>query len=78
VDVSDEVVKDVPVPRDVPPDEAVYQLIVAYGFEDDAPNTTVPVPHRVPGVVLVIVGGVQAAISEEVFVLPDDSEITGS
>jgi hypothetical protein len=48
------VVKEVPVPSDAPPVEAVYQSIVP--AEAVAPNTTVPVPHREPGVVPVIVG----------------------
>jgi hypothetical protein len=48
------VVKEVPVPSDTPPVEAAYQLIVP--AEAVAPNTTVPVPHREPGVVPVIVG----------------------
>jgi hypothetical protein len=48
------VVKLVPVPRDVPPVEAAYQLIVPALAV--APNTTVPVPHLEAGVVPVIVG----------------------
>lgn len=50
------VVKLVPVPKLDPPVEAVYQLIVP--AEAVAPNTTVPVPHRLLGVVPVIVGTV--------------------
>lgn len=48
------VVKEVPVPNEEPPDTAAYQLIVP----DDAvaPNVTVPVPQRDPGVVPVMVG----------------------
>jgi hypothetical protein len=42
------VVKEVPVPKDVPPVAAVYQFIVP---EDAvAPNVTMPVPHLLPGV----------------------------
>jgi hypothetical protein len=48
------VVKEVPVPSDAPPVEAAYQSIVP--AEAAAPNTTVPIPHREPGVVPVIVG----------------------
>jgi hypothetical protein len=50
----DGVVKDVPVPREDPPDDAAYQLIVP---EDAAaPRVTDPVPQRDAGVVPVIVG----------------------
>ena len=48
------VVNVVPVPRLVPPVAAAYQLIVPADAE--APNVTVPVPQRLPGVVAVIVG----------------------
>jgi len=48
------VVNDVPVPNDVPPEEAVYQLMVP--AEAVAPKVMVPVPHRLLGVVPVIVG----------------------
>jgi hypothetical protein len=48
------VVKLVPVPRDVPPVEVAYQLIVPALAV--APRLTVPVPHLEPGVVSVIVG----------------------
>jgi hypothetical protein len=50
----DGVVKDVPVPREDPPDDAAYQLIVP--AEADAPRVTVPVPQRDAGVVPVMVG----------------------
>ena len=50
------VVKDVPVPSDIPPVDAAYQLIVPELAV--APRVTVPVPHREPGVVPVIVGPV--------------------
>ncbi len=48
------VVKLVPVPSDVPPVEAAYQLMVPALAV--APKITVPVPHLDPGVVPVIVG----------------------
>jgi len=48
------VVKLVPVPSEVPPVEAAYQLIVPALAV--APSITVPVPHLDPGVVPVIVG----------------------
>jgi hypothetical protein len=60
----DGVVKDVPVPREDPPDDAAYQLIVP--AEVVAPKITVPVPQRVPGVVPVIVGIVLTVAVTEV------------
>ena len=48
-------VYEVPVPREEPPVEAAYQLIMPE--LDVAPSVTVPVPHRLPGVVDVIDGG---------------------
>ncbi len=48
------VVKVVPVPNDDPPEEAAYQLMVP--SEAVAPKVTVPVPHRLFGVVPVMVG----------------------
>jgi len=50
----DGVVNDVPVPSDTPPDDAAYQLIIP--ADAVAPNVTVPVPQRDPGVVPVMVG----------------------
>jgi hypothetical protein len=50
----DDVVNDVPVPNEDPPDDAAYQLIIP--AEAVAPRVTVPVPQTDPGVVLVIVG----------------------
>lgn len=47
-------VNDVPVPREVPPVKAAYQLIVP--DEAVAPKVTVPVPQRDPGVDPVMVG----------------------
>ena len=49
------VVNEVPVPREEPPVEATYQLIIPELAM--APNVTVPVPHRLPGVVVVMDGG---------------------
>jgi len=48
------VVKLTPVPRDAPPVEAAYQLIVP--AEAVAPRVTVPVPQFELGVVPVMVG----------------------
>ena len=50
----DGVVKGVPENNDEPPVEAAYQLIVP--ADAVAPNDTVPVPQREPGVVPVMVG----------------------
>ena len=52
----DNVVKEVPVPNEEPPVDAAYQLIVP--ADAVAPNVTVPVPQREPGVVPVMVGAV--------------------
>ena len=52
----DNVVKEVPVPNEEPPVDATYQLIVP--ADAVAPNVTVPVPQREPGVVPVMVGAV--------------------
>ena len=48
--------KDIPVPRLVPPVAAAYQFIVP--AEAVAPRVTVPVPQLLPGVVPVIEGTV--------------------
>ena len=48
------VVKLMPVPSELPPVAAAYQLMVP--AEEVAPNVTVPVPHVAPGVVPVMVG----------------------
>jgi hypothetical protein len=48
------VVNDVPVPKDEPPVDAAYQLIVPALAV--APKVTVPAPHLEFGVVPVIVG----------------------
>ena len=45
---------DAPVPNDVPPVAALYQLIVPALAV--APNTTVPFPQRLAGVLAVMVG----------------------
>lgn len=52
------VVKLVPVPKELPPDEAAYQLIVP--AEAVAPKFTLPASHREAGVVAVMVGVVLA------------------
>lgn len=50
------VVNEIPVPNEVPPVEAEYQLITP---EDAvAPKVTVPAPQRTPGVVPVMVATV--------------------
>ena len=49
------VVNEMPVPREDPPVEAAYQLIMPELAV--APKVTVPVPQRLPGVVDVIDGG---------------------
>ena len=48
------VVKEVPVPKDEPPEAAAYQLMVP--AEAVAPKVTVPAPQRDAGVVPVMVG----------------------
>ena len=48
------VTNEVPVPREVPPVEAAYQFNVPAPVV--APRVIVPVPHRLAGVVPVIVG----------------------
>ena len=53
------VVKVFPVPSDVPPVETEYQLMVP--AEAVAPNATVPVPQREPGVAPVMAGGIHPA-----------------
>jgi hypothetical protein len=47
------VVNVLPEASEAPPVEALNQLIV---FAEAAPNSTVPVPHRLPGVEDVMVG----------------------
>ena len=47
------VVNNVPVPKDIPPVNAAYQLIVP--ADTVAPNVTGPAPQVEPGVVLAIV-----------------------
>ena len=54
VDEIEGVVNVAPVPRDDPPVEAAYQLMVP--ADDVAPKDTVPVLQRLAGVVAVIVG----------------------
>ena len=48
------VVKEVPVPKEAPPAEAAYQLMVP--VEAVAPKVTVPAPQVDPGVVPVMLG----------------------
>ena len=54
--------KLVPVPKELPPVELAYQLIVPP--EAAAPNVTVPVPHLDPGVELIIEGALLIEMSE--------------
>lgn len=54
VDEIEGVVKLVPVPRELPPPEAAYQLMIP--AEAVAPRVTVPVLHLNAGVVPVMVG----------------------
>ena len=58
------VVKLVPVPIELPPVEAAYQLMVPALAV--APNVTVPASHREPGVVFVMVGaaGLTVAVAD--------------
>jgi hypothetical protein len=58
------VVKEVPVPKDVPPVAAVYQFIVPE--EAVAPNVTVPVPHLLPGVTADINGAAVTVTATDV------------
>ena len=60
----DGVVKDVPVPSELPPVDPAYQLIVP--ADAVAPNVTVPDPQTEPGVVPVIVGMVLTVARTEV------------
>ena len=53
----DGVVKLVPVPNDVPPEDAAYQFMVPELAV--APKITVPESHREPGVVPVMTGEVK-------------------
>ena len=60
------VVKEVPVPKDEPPEAAAYQLMVP--AEAVAPKVTVPAPQRDPGVVPVMVGVELMVAATEVLV----------
>ena len=62
------VVNDVPVPNETPPVAAAYQLIVPALAV--APNTTVPVPQRLAGVVPVIVGATAFTVNAVVLTSP--------
>ncbi len=59
-------VNDAPVAIDVPPVNAVYQLIVPALAV--APNTAVPVPQRLAGVLAVMVGIVFTVAATDVLV----------
>ena len=59
-------VNDTPVAIDVPPVNAVYQLIVPALAV--APNTTVPVPQRLAGVLAVMVGTAFTVITDAALV----------
>ena len=64
----DGVVKEVPLPDELPPVLASYQLIVP--ALDVAPNVTVPASHRAPGVVPVMAGvGVTVANTDVLLVV---------
>jgi hypothetical protein len=58
------VVNEVPVPKEDPPVDAAYQLIVP---ELAAPSTTVPEPQRLPFVTEEIVGIVVVLPEQETF-----------
>ena len=60
------VVNEFPVPKEVPPVEAAYQLTVP--ADGVAPRVTVPVPQREPAVVPVMVGVVVTVAVTEVLV----------
>ena len=69
------VVNEMPVPREDPPVELAYQLIMPE--LDVAPSVTVPVPHRLPGVVDVMVGsGLTVTTIVNVLVQPPESAVT--
>ena len=59
-------VNDAPVANDVPPVAALYQLIVPALAV--APNTTVPVPQRLAGVLAVMVGMAFTVITDAALV----------
>ena len=62
------VINDVPDPKDIPPVDDAYQLIIP--ADAVAPNVTVPVPQVYPGVVLTIVGvALTAAVTSSLAVL---------
>jgi hypothetical protein len=62
------VVKEVPVPKEEPPDDAAYQLSVPPAHPE-ALNATVPVPQVEPPVPVGAVGGVVTVASAAVVVL---------
>ena len=66
------VVKEVPVPKEEPPEGLTYQFKIPEDAE--APKTTVPGPFLKPGVVLVITGvGNTEILKVLVFVFPPES-----
>jgi hypothetical protein len=66
--VIEGVVKEVPVPKEDPPDDAAYQLSVP-PEHPAALNATVPVPQREPGVTVGAAGGVMIVATTAVLVL---------
>ena len=52
----DGVVKEVPVPKEEPPEEAAYQFNVADPLDAVAESVTVPVPQREPPVEVEMLG----------------------
>ena len=56
VDEIEGVVKDVPVPKLEPPEEAAYQFMVAVPLDAAAAKLTVPAPHLAAPVVDEMVG----------------------
>ena len=68
-----------PVPKATPPVGAAYHLMVAPGVMVVAARFTVPVPHLVAGVVVVICGEFTFIyIVLEYSSLPDKSQITAN
>lgn len=68
------VLKDVPVPKEEPPEEFKYQFNVPEDVK--APKTKAPGPFLKPGVVLVITGlGNTVILKVLVFVFPAESLI---
>lgn len=74
VDDIEEVVKLVPVPKELPNVDAEYQLMVP--ADALAPNVTVPVPHLEPIVVPVIVG-IVFTVTANVRAVPSPQALEG-